>query len=284
MKVISFCPGHITGFFSPKMHCNPLKSGSLGAGICVDRGAVTALIVTEGNRSIKSTVGGEAAPVTETALDILLGDRELKVRSETILQLPCGAGFGTSAAGALSAAAALCSALSLNTEEAVRAAHIAEIKHNTGLGDVAAISRCGVTYRLKEGVPPYGTIEGLECTPTITACVLNSSLSTADILTDKNKSKAISKAGEKCIAEMKCSPSLDNLFMLSRRFTEESKLASQEVRDALKALGDTQSSMIMLGNSVFALGSEAEETLKPFGKTFVLHTDVKGLRILIRTE
>ncbi|TQS83906.1 pantoate kinase [Candidatus Methanomassiliicoccus intestinalis] len=284
MKATAFCPGHITGFFSPKRHRDPLKSGSLGAGICIDQGAVTTLSATEGNRSIKAAVDGNAAPVTETALDLLLGDRELQIRSETVLQLPCGAGFGTSAAGTISAAAALCSILSLSREEAVRAAHIAEIKHNTGLGDVAAISRCGVTYRLKEGVKPYGRVERLDCTPTITACVFKNPLSTADILTDKEKNKIISKAGEKCIAEMRRSPSLDNLFALSRRFTDESMLASEEVTEALRALGDTQASMIMLGNSVFALGSGAEDILSAFGKTFVLHTDTTGPRILTRTE
>ena len=172
----------------------------------------------------------------------------------------------------------------MSREEAVRAAHIAEIKHNTGLGDVAAISRCGVTYRLKEGVKPYGRVERLDCTPTITACVFKNPLSTADILTDKEKNKIISKAGEKCIAEMRRSPSLDNLFALSRRFTDESMLASEEVTEALRALGDTQASMIMLGNSVFALGSGAEDILSSFGKTFVLHTDTTGPRILTRTE
>ncbi len=282
MKITAFCPGHITGFFAPKKHSDPLRSGSLGAGICINKGAVTTLTIEEGSRSIKAVADGKEAPVTETALDLLLGNRDLIIKSETKLQLPCSAGFGTSAAGTISAAVALCSALSLTTEEAIRAAHVAEIKHNTGLGDVVAISRCGVTYRVKEGVKPYGIVERIDSTPTITACVFKNPLSTADILTNEEKNKIISKAGEKCIEEMKLNPTMDNLFTLSRKFTEESGLASEEVREALKALGGRQASMIMLGNSVFALG--VEETLKEFGETFVLETDVAGPRILTRTE
>lgn len=282
MKVTAFCPGHITGFFAPKRHADPLKSGSLGAGICISRGAVTTLTVKEGNRSIKAEADGKAAPVTETALNLLLGNKDLKIESKTELQLPCGAGFGTSAAGTISAAAALCEVLSLNMDEAIKAAHLAEIKHNTGLGDVAAISRCGVTYRIKEGVKPYGVVKRIESAPTITACVFKNPLSTADILTDKEKNKAISQAGEKCIEEMKANPTLDNLFRLSRKFTEESNLASTEVREALDALENKQASMIMLGNSIFALG--AEESLSEFGETFILQTDTEGPRILTRTE
>lgn len=282
MKVTAFCPGHITGFFAPKRHADPLKSGSLGAGICVNKGAVTTLTVEEGNRSIKAVADGKEAPVTETALSLILGDKDLKITSKTELQLPCGAGFGTSAAGTISAAAALCEILSLNMEEAIRAAHVAEIRHNTGLGDVAAISRCGVTYRTKEGVEPYGVVKRINSSPTITACVFKNPLSTADVLTNKEKNKTISKAGEKCIEEMKRSPTLNNLFALSRKFTEESELASKEVREALDSLENRQASMIMLGNSVFALG--IEETLKEFGETFILHTDTEGPRILTRTE
>ena len=51
MKITAFCPGHITGFFVPKKHHDdPLKSGSLGAGICVDKGAITTVTITEGKK------------------------------------------------------------------------------------------------------------------------------------------------------------------------------------------------------------------------------------------
>ena len=81
---------------------------------------------------------------------------------------------------------------------------------------------------------------------------------------------------------MKATPTLDNLFKLSRKFTEESNLASREVREALDTLKNKQASMIMLGNSIFALG--AEESLSEFGETFILQTDTEGPRILTRTE
>ena len=52
MKITAFCPGHITGFFVPKKHHDdPLKSGSLGAGICVDKGAITTVTITEGKKT-----------------------------------------------------------------------------------------------------------------------------------------------------------------------------------------------------------------------------------------
>ncbi|WP_400260075.1 pantoate kinase [Candidatus Methanomassiliicoccus intestinalis] len=280
MKITAFCPGHITGFFVPKKHHDdPLKSGSLGAGICVDKGAITTVTITEGKKNIESLVNGQPAPVTQTALDILLGDREYTIKSTTELQLPCGSGFGTSAAGALSATIALSSALSLTKESAIQAAHLAEITHNTGLGDVAAISKCGITYRVKEGVMPHGQIKQITGSPTITACVLAGQLSTANILTDPDLTKLITSAGEKCVEEMAINPTLDNLFKLSKKFTEESKLASAEVKNVLQMMKDIPSSMIMLGNSVFALGNQSEK-LAPFGQVFVLNTDLQGPRVV----
>lgn len=284
MKAVAFCPGHITGFFTPKQHDNALQCGSQGAGICIDKGAVATVTAVEGKRHITATVNGLPAPVTESALNILLQDRELEVTAEVELQLPCGAGFGTSAAGSISATMALCDILSINTDLAINASHLAEIKHNTGLGDVPALSRSGITFRVREGVVPYGKIVRIPGSPKITACVLDDSLNTAEILTNSSFNERISLVGEYCIAEMKRNPTLDNLMTLSKKFMLESNLASDAVKNALMALREIPSSMIMLGNSVFAIGDGAEEILINFGRVYNLHTDLNGPRILTHTE
>ena len=126
---------------------------------------------------------------------------------------------------------------------------------------------------------PHGQIKQITGSPTITACVLAGQLSTANILTDPDLTKLITSAGEKCVEEMAINPTLDNLFKLSKKFTEESKLASAEVKNVLQMMKDIPSSMIMLGNSVFALGNQSEK-LAPFGQVFVLNTDLQGPRVV----
>ncbi|MGE5379344.1 MAG: pantothenate kinase, partial [Candidatus Saccharibacteria bacterium] len=96
--------------------------------------------VKKGNGTITIAINGtrSEAPVTRTAIGLLLGDRPLDVVVETRLQLPVGAGFGMSAAGALSAAFALTKAAARDSSAAFAAAHRAELMNRTGLGDVAA--------------------------------------------------------------------------------------------------------------------------------------------------
>ena len=133
MRVTAFCPGHITGFFLPCEHENPMLTGSRGAGICIDRGVTTTVSSRPGSGRIDVLVDGVrgGGGVTATAVGLLLGNMDIDITVESFLDLPAIAGFGTSAAGALSASFALADILGLPAEDAFAAAHLAELRHHT---------------------------------------------------------------------------------------------------------------------------------------------------------
>ncbi|MBI0582654.1 MAG: hypothetical protein ISF22_00345 [Methanomassiliicoccus sp.] len=285
MKVTAFCPGHITGFFLPCEHQDPLRTGSRGAGMCVDRGVTTTVTSRPGSGRIEAIVDGrrQYAEVTLAAARRLLGDERLDLTVESQMDLPPSAGFGTSAAGALSAAFALAEILGRPPEDAFAAAHLAELANHTGLGDVAALTRGGMTFRRKEGLPPYGLIDRLTDRMDIVAAVVGGRMRTSEVLGDPSRRAMIERVGMECCRRLESEPTPEAFFRLSREFTERSGIAGERVSLALRAAeGLGASSMIMLGNSVFAAGDlEAiEKKWKPLGPTFRLSLDVLGPRVL----
>ena len=289
MKAKAFCPGHVTGFFQICEHRDPLKSGSRGAGMCVNLGATSTLEAFPGKGEISVTIDGneEKAPVTRSALTKVLGKRKLDITVSTELDLPIGQGFGTSAAGSLSSAHALTEVLGLPFEVALRAAHEAEIENFTGLGDVAALSRGGITFRKTEGIPPYGRIDRINAEPDVVLCVVGGPISTREILMDHNKRRIVSQVGRECVEKMVGAPTLSNLMRLSREFMKRTSLATKEVEEAVQAAEDFgPASMVMLGNSVFTTGNakEQQNVLADRGKTYKAKVDWRGPRILISSE
>jgi pantoate kinase len=285
MKAKAFCPGHITGFFQIMEHKDPMRSGSRGAGLCVNLGATSTVMIEEGNGEVIVSINGkeETALVTATAVNNVILDRKVDVYVDTVLDLPMGQGFGTSAAGALSAAQATSDLLGLPFRVALRAAHEAELSNRTGLGDVAALSRGGLTFRRKEGLPPFGIIDRINAEPEVVLCVVGGPISTPKVLGDPEKRKAVNEVGKECVKKMALSPTLATLMRLSRQFMSDTGLATKEVEGAVKAAEEYgPASMAMLGNSVFAVGhvKDQDRVLSEMGTTFRCKVDWRGPRLL----
>lgn len=286
MRATAFCPGHVTGFFQICEHQDLLSMGSRGAGMCLTLGATSAVSLDQAKRpSIEILLDGRrsGAEVTRTALEYLIGDDELAVKVRTSLDLPQSQGFGMSAAGALSASLAAAKLLGKGKQKAFEAAHIAEIKCRSGLGDVSAIHKGGITIRVRPGLPPRGKVLRIRGQPEVVLCVVGGRLLTRSIMSDPVKRRVIISSGSRRVDELVEEPSLDNLMRLSREFALESELASRRVVAAMSAaekLG--QASMAMLGNSVFAIGGidGLAEVLNGFGPTYRCKVDAAGPRMV----
>jgi pantoate kinase len=285
MKIDTFCPGHVTGFFQICEHRDLWRSGSRGAGLCLDLGAHTTLEMEEGNGEVFVKLDGREAkaPVTELAVSKVIEDRRLDVQVDTRLDLPVSQGFGMSAAGALSAAHGLTELLRLPFKVALRAAHEAEVESHTGLGDVAALSRGGMTFRRVEGLPPFGKIDRINAEPDVVLCVIGAPLLTEEVLRDEKLRQRVNAVGRECVAKMALSPTMATLMRLSREFMTKTHLASPEVEEAVKAAEDYgPASMAMLGNSVFAVGKakDQDRVLSERGGTFKAKVDWRGPRVI----
>ena len=283
----AFCPGHITAFFEICDQAEePLKKGSKGAGICTSLGARSTVAIDESAwQQVTVRIDGKESDgaVTKDAINYLIGDENLTIEVDTALDLPMEQGFAMSAAGALSASYALCAALDVDTRKAFKAAHIAEVKNKTGLGDVAGIYAGGMEIRLEPGLPPHGVVEHIDAKSELILTILGKPIKTSDVLTDPVKRQAISAAGRRCIDEFANNRTLEHLFVLGMEFVEDAGLISKDVlKGMMEAEKHGMASMVMLGNSIFCVGDTDDllKALKPFGPTYRCEIDQKGPRLL----
>jgi pantoate kinase len=282
----AFCPGHITGFFEICRSKDLMATGSRGAGLCLSLGATSNVKITPSSRqSIVVAINGKRsdASITKEAMRLLIGGERMKISVATELDLPVSQGFGMSAAGALSAAIAVCSIMKQTRRRAFEAVHIAEIVKGGGLGDVSAISRGGITIRRKAGLPPIGDVVRIDGNPEVVLCVVGRPMLTKSVLRDPRKQRAINSSGSRKVDELLERPTLEKMMSLSSEFAIESRLASGKIHDAMSAASKLGiASMSMLGNSVFAVGDTdgLERVLSDFGKTYTCVVDTKGPRLL----
>ena len=273
----AFAPAHISGIFVIKPDTTPLLSGSTGAGICLESGAVTT--VTPHDETIIRINGFEAsAPTTLSAIHSLT---DAPVLVETELGVPHGCGFGASGAGALSAVLAVNEALSLNLtlNELAQAAHTAEVTHMTGLGDVAGQTFGGVSIRKKVGISA-SNIERIPCSDETISWVSFGEISTKSVLSDEAKKNAVNRAGKKRLRELMKNPTLPNLIIQSCKFAHEIELMSPKVKDAIEAVESAGglASQAMLGNTVFAINDNG--ALSEFGHVHSSKISNAGAHIL----
>jgi pantoate kinase len=273
----AWVPSHITGFFAAKRQDDPLKSGSIGCGLTLALGATTSI---------------EAAPQMEIILNDNVSDAPVSrfvveklarspVRVKTQLDMPFGSGFGASGAGSLGCAYALNAHfdLGLTANQAAAVAHVAEVTHKTGLGDVIGQHTGGLVIRIKPGAPGIGQVDRIPVPPLRVDYVVRGPISTKEVLSDQAVMKAVNKAGVEALKGLLKRPTLRDFMRLARRFTMQSGLASEWAKDAIEAVeaAGGMASMIMLGDAVFAFGGA--EALKGFGRVYTTTISQRGANL-----
>ena len=253
-----FVPGHITGFFTIEEHNIPLKMGSCGAGFLLSRGVKTT--VCDADRLTVNVNQGDSRVIDEV-LNILDVETDFKISQD--IQLPIGAGFGTSAASALSLTLALNEFLDLAYSEELcgQIAHRAEVNIGGGLGDVIAQTGHGMVLRLSPGAPGIGEIKSFENDVYI-AWKSFGVIETSSIIQDSYQRQVISDVGLKYIEYFEQKPSLRNFLDFSCKFSHETNLMSDEVKNLVDYFNSRSdilgSSMAMLGNTVFAFAQNED--------------------------
>ncbi len=300
MKCSVFSPSHITGFFEIVDHQNPMERGSRGAGVCMDKGVLTNFRVNHdsGDSRVVVRINGKEdtknASITFKTIELIIKEFKLHqiMENQTLtieheLEVPIGAGFGTSAACALGTALGMVKILKLPVtfNRAASIAHIAEVEMKSGLGDVIAEVNGGVTLRLKEGAPGVAITDKLILNNTdhegVRYVIAKSigGIETAEIIGSSIHKERINSTGRNMLNELLKNPHPKTFMQLSRRFAIDTGLLSDEVSDIIEVLEDetTGASMAMLGNTAFAL-SETPDT--SFKDAIVSKIDFNGCRFV----
>lgn len=304
MKVASaFVPSHISGFFQICDEAKELeRRGSRNCGPCIDAGVLTEVRVElASHSSVDVLINSERAPearTTSMAVQQILRtvSTPLRVTVNHSSQVPIGAGYGASGAGALGAALALSEALGLGLlrERLIAIAHVAEVKCSTGLGDVGAQSLGGLVIGLEPGAPPHGRWSQIPTPKNIkVVCGTLGQLSTRELLHDDVLRKRSKDFGGLAFKKLIGEPTPQNFMSVSREFAEVLGLLDDELRALIKAVLSADvigASMVMLGRAVFALVKEEKlerarrallEFLEP-SAVMAANLDFSGARLVDR--
>ncbi|WP_456422867.1 pantoate kinase [Thermococcus sp.] len=288
MLVRAFVPAHITAFFVPVLQDAPLKTGSLGAGINLDKGTNVFASIETGTleRHVHIAFNGDPVKRDEAVISYSVAERIIpkdflgEVEIWQYFDFPNGYGFGNSAGGALGTALALSYAFGGTWLKAAKIAHEEEVKHRGGLGDVIAQLAGGIEVRVKAGGPGVGVVDNLFFEDYKVLVVPLGRLSTKEVL-DGDMVKEMRVEGKKALEKLLREPTPERMMTLARAFAEKTGLLSGELlelaRELDKVLG-LPSSMIMLGKGLFALVKEKEvEATKSILANLDVPYDIVGI-------
>ncbi|MBM4240190.1 MAG: GHMP kinase [Euryarchaeota archaeon] len=291
MKCSVFVPSHITGFFEIVDHKDPLKKGSRGAGVVLDRGVITRVKINSSKDNVIIKINGkknpEESPITRKTVDLMKKEFELEnklIKIDHMIQVPIGAGFGVSAAFALGTSFGIARALNLPVthNKAASIAHLAEIEMKSGLGDVISELHGGIVLRLKEGAPGIGMIDKLISSQWDDLYIVTKTLGgidTASIIGDPVLKKKINDVGRNLLFQLLKTPTPQKFMELSRKFAESTSLMSEDVQEMVEILNDESlgASMAMLGNTAFAISESLDTSLDD---TLIAKIDGGGIRFI----
>jgi pantoate kinase len=302
----AFSPAGVSSFFEicdrtpdGKLIADPERIGARGGGFALNKGVSTEVIVAEAEENhVQVFINGECWPEAETTKSVVemltakvSANYDIKVNHR--VEVPIGAGFGSSAAGALGAAFALSKVwgLHLTHNQLGRVAHVAEVRCRTGLGTVGPLLFGGCGLTLEPGAPGYARLDRIPVSPNhrIIAGTFRP-YPTKEMLASQEKREIINEWGRKTLQKILAEPSLENFMGACKQFAVGTGFATERVQKLIElsekagAIGATQN---MLGEAVHALvtadkiGSvhEAFKKLLPEEKIIIANIDLQGARI-----
>jgi pantoate kinase len=305
----AFAPAAISSFFEicdntpeGKPIANLEQVGARGGGFGLQKGVLTQVIVEEAKSSgIVVIINGKRAPeaeTTKTVIETLLNklQKSYVVIVNHKIEVPIGAGFGTSAGGALTAGLALKEALDLplTYNQIGKIAHAAEIQCQTGLGTVSSLTLTGGCVLVVEpGAPGICQIDRIPITPDymVVAGVFNSNIPKKNVFADPQKRQMINQYGKQTLEAILAEPSLENFLDCCWDFSKKSGFATENVKQLVKlakkagAVGAAQN---MIGEAVHAVVleenveavAEAFKQVLTSEKVIVSKIDFQGARLV----
>jgi len=303
----AFSPAGISSFFEicdrtsdGAPISDPEQVGARGGGFVVSKGVLTEVSLAGAKeKQIRVFINGKLWPEAETTKTVVktLLEKVPEIYRVTVrhhVEVPIGAGFGSSAAGALGTALALSKALDLNLtyNQLGRIAHVAEVKCKTGLGTVGPLMLGGCIVTVEPGAPGYASIDRISVSPDhrIVAGTYKP-FPTKEMLSSQEKRRPINEWGRRTLKKILADPSLENFMRACKEFAVGTGLVTSRVQKLIElaekagAVGATQN---MVGEAVHALVTmdKVEDVVKAFKKVMpsekiiIAKIDFQGARRL----
>jgi pantoate kinase len=306
----AFSPAGISSFFEicdktedGKPIVDLERVGARGGGFGIQKGVLTEVSVSEAKvNHIRVFINGKLGPEAETTRTVsqMLLSKVSKFWDVVVnhkVDVPIGAGFGSSAGGALTAGLALSKAfdLPLTYNQIGKIAHVAEVQCKTGLGTVGPLMLGGCILTVEPGAPGISVIDRIPLSDDymIVAGVLGAK-PTKQVLSSADKRREVNRWGRKTLEAILAEPSVENFMSCCLDFAEKAGFMTARVRQLVKlaekagAVGAAQN---MMGEAVHVLTleenagkiAEAFKQVLPNEKILVAKIDFQGAR-LVRHE
>lgn len=299
MKVQAYSPSHITGFFSIFESDDPIRTGSTGAGICLEKGIYTDVEAKPSTRNrVYIYINGSPDPAPTSSYVVRHYLKRVRdkffIKISHMIQVPIGSGFGSSGGGALSLSYALNRLFgeTYTRIEAAQIAHVAEVVNKTGLGTVIAEYYGGLEVRVEPGAPGVGRVRKYSVSRDKYVVAVNfGEILTKTILSNKIIKRRIMDRGNKYVTDFMREPNIGSFLLLSRRFAYETGLMDDLISDVCEVFirNGFEPAMAMVGKTVFTIVDigEVREVVKlvrdEFGikpRVIVSHIDNDGAKII----
>ena len=309
MKAVAkaFAPSGISSFFEicdttqdGKPISNPEKIGARGGGFVAERGVLTEVKLSESEEEhVTVFINGKLtkeAETTKTVAKTLLKrtQKSYDVNVHHTVEAPIGAGFGSSAAGALSTALALSKALRLNLtyNDLGRIAHVSEVQCKTGLGTVGALMLGGCIITREPGAPENALIDRIPIPEDyMIVAGIYGPIPTKSVLSYQTKRLVINKWGRKTLEKILEEPSLENFMKCCHDFAEKTGFMTKRLQRlttlALEA-GAIGAAQNMVGEVIHAVVdqenaknvAQAFRRVLPEERVWESRIDLRGARIV----
>ncbi len=303
----ALAPAGVSSFFDicdtdkhGKLLSDPLLIGARGGGFALQKGVFTKVTVEKAKSSdVIVIINGKHAPeakTTKAVAEAFLNkiSEQYAIVVDHKIDLPIGAGFGTSAGGALTTALALKEALSLplTYNQIGQIAHVAEVQCRTGLGTVGPLMLGGCILTVEPGAPGIGIIDRLPLSPNnaIVTGVFGS-ISTRQVLSSAEKRLEVNRYGKKTLKAILDEPSIENFLACCLDFAEKTGFMTSRLRHLVKlaeragAVGSAQNMVgeaihsLVLEKNVAAVAEAFKQTLPP-EQVIVSKIDFQGARLV----
>ena len=271
-RASAFCPAGISSFFqavttdsTPQTMEEAALIGARGGGFILDKGVHTDIAVESAKTTeVEVTINDQLAPdakVTHEVCRQFLNQVEdnYQIRVNHQVEVPIGAGYGASAAGAVSTAMALARVFGMNLSlnQIGQIAHFAEIRCATGLGSVSGVIRGGMILILEPGAPGYDRVDWIPFPPSyriVTASL--APIPKEDIIFSKKALKVVNHEGRRVLNQILSNPSPTEFMKLCNGFARKVGFLSKRIAKVLDdvmdagAVGATQN---MIGDAFHAV-------------------------------
>jgi len=306
-RAVAYSPAGISSFFEicdrdpdGKLIDDPVQVGARGGGFSPNKGVTTDVILaTAEEERIQVFINGEFCPEAETTRSVVKTilknvSEEYDVTVRHHVEVPIGAGFGSSAAGALGTALALSKVLGLNLtyNQLGSVAHVAEVRCRTGLGTVGPLLFGGCGLTIEPGAPGYAILDRIPVSPDHKLVVGTfRPYPTKEILFSPEKREIINKGGKKTLKKILADPSLENFMKSCKEYAIETGFVTSRVKKLIvlsEKAGAIGAAQNMLGEAVHALVTvdtmeavhKAFKNFLPEEKIIITNIDLQGARML----